>query len=158
VLLLCSMPSCASHASLRPSHHTTIKKVGKWLSTNQVETSENDSLLHHKNNGEDDTHNRRRIWEISIFNILCEIDPKNRKISLWIPKITFSKNGCKLIIASSLRIWIWWRKNRWNLSLYVEIMACQKSQMHENFSSNLEWKSCIQITDENHSTWMKPIS
>jgi hypothetical protein len=46
----------------------------------------------------------------------------------------------------------------WNLSLYVEIMACQKSQMHENFSFNFEWKSCIQIMDENHSTRMKPIS
>jgi DNA gyrase inhibitor GyrI len=35
------------------------------------------------------------MWEISISEIFCEINPKNRKVSLWTPKITIPKSDCR---------------------------------------------------------------
>jgi hypothetical protein len=117
------MPPCA----LYPSHHTTIKRVGKWPSTNLAKTSLNDSLFHHKNNGKDNTWNKCHMKEISIFRILCEINPQNRKISLWTPRITISKSGFSPVVVWSLPRSIRWCENRRNPSLYVEIVVHKKS-------------------------------
>jgi hypothetical protein len=39
------------------------------------------------------------MGEISISKILCEINPKSKKINLWTPKITSSKSGYKPTVA-----------------------------------------------------------
>jgi hypothetical protein len=46
---------------MRPSCHTTQKRVVKWPSANLAETFLNYKLFHHKNNGEDGTQNRHHM-------------------------------------------------------------------------------------------------
>jgi hypothetical protein len=43
----------------------------------------------------DNIQNMHYMWGISISEILCEINPKNREISLLILKIISSKSACK---------------------------------------------------------------
>jgi hypothetical protein len=61
------------------------------------------------------------------------MNPKKRKISLWTPKITISKSGCRPTIAKNLPRQIRWHKNRQNLSSYVEDVARRNLQMDENW-------------------------
>jgi len=76
------MPSYACRASLHPLHHTTKKRAGKCPFANLIETFKNDSLFHQKSNGEDGTQNKRLMWEILNFRILCEISLENKNINL----------------------------------------------------------------------------
>jgi hypothetical protein len=62
------------------------KRVGKWPSTSLNETSLNDNLFHHKNISQDCTWNKSHMWEISIFEILCEINPKIGNLTSKFPK------------------------------------------------------------------------
>ncbi len=163
------MPSYPPHVSLSPLRHTTWKKTKKWPSANLAETFQNDNLLHHKSNGEHSTQSMCHMREISISDILCAINPKNREVFLWTLKVTIYKSGCRPIIVQSLSRRIQWCKNCRNLSLYAEDTARWKLWMNENFSSkcwiekrkkdeNPRWSIYIQIMDETPFTWMNPIS
>ncbi len=152
---MCSVPSCAPHTSLPPLRHTTKKKVGKWPSTNLAKASENDSLLHHKSIGEDDIRNKHHMREISISEILREINPKNRKLGSGLPKsqspkvvsspllhkICEDKSDDVKIVEIQARMWkIWLIKNH---------------EWMETFHPNVGWKKIInkneqmEILDEN---------